>query len=70
MAGTQRGQARDGLAPQQSNRNRLQKPPTEEGVNREPGIDELDGKKIVLRRGFRHLGALALNWNGTIIPRR
>jgi hypothetical protein len=58
------------LAPRQSNRNRLQKPRTEEGVNRKPGIDELAGKKIVLRRGFRHLGALALNWNGTIIAGR
>jgi hypothetical protein len=39
-------------------------------VNRERGADELDGKKIVLRRGFGHLGVLALNWNGTIITRR
>jgi hypothetical protein len=58
------------LAPQQSNRNRLQKLRTLEGVNRKPGMDDVDGKKIVFRRGFAHLGALALNWNGTIIARR
>jgi hypothetical protein len=38
-------------------------------MNRKRGIDDLAGKTIVLRRGFRHLGALALNWNGTIITR-
>jgi hypothetical protein len=65
-----RREARDGLAPQQSNRNRLQKPRTPEGVNRKPGIKDLDGKTTVLRRGFGHLGALALNWNGTSITRR
>jgi hypothetical protein len=50
-------------------RNRLQKPRPEDGMNRKRGIDDLAGKTIVLRRGFRHLGALALNWNGTIITR-
>jgi hypothetical protein len=36
----------------------------------ERGIDDLAGKAIVLRRGVRHLGALALIWNGSIITRR
>jgi hypothetical protein len=46
--------------------NRLKKPRTEGIMNRERGIDDLAGETIVLRRGFRHLGDLALNWNGTI----
>jgi hypothetical protein len=40
------------------------------GANRKRAIDDLAGKKIVLRRGFGHLGVLALNWNDKIITRR
>jgi hypothetical protein len=39
-------------------------------MNRKLGTEDLDGKKIVLRRGFGHLGVLALNWNATVITRR
>jgi hypothetical protein len=39
-------------------------------MNCERGIDDLAGKTIVLRRWARHLGALALNWNGSVITRR
>jgi hypothetical protein len=39
-------------------------------MNRKRGINDLGCKKIVLQRGFRHLGVLALNWNDTIITGR
>jgi hypothetical protein len=42
---------------------RLQQSRTQRAMHSERGINDLSGNKIVLRRGFNHLGALALNWN-------
>ena len=35
-------------------------------MNSERGINDLAANQIVVRRGFIHLGALALNCNGSI----
>jgi hypothetical protein len=32
-------------------------------MNSERGINDLAANPVVLRRGFNHLGALALTWN-------
>ena len=37
-------------------------------MNSERRINNLAGNQIVFRRGFSHLGALALNWNGASPP--
>ena len=49
---------------------RFEKSRTKRAVNSKRRIYKLAGKQIMLRRGFSHLGALALNWNGTIDSRR
>jgi hypothetical protein len=48
--------------------NGFRKPPTQHTMDRKGSIDNVAGNQIVLRRGFSHLGDLALNWNSASAP--
>jgi hypothetical protein len=49
---------------------RLEQPWTERAADGEGGSDGLAANQVVLRKGFSHLGALALNWNRAFAQNR